>query len=95
MYEIRNLTSGPAQIVVRSFSKRRVNAASLTVLNIPGRQTYFVEDERIIDTYLNRSKDAKMLTYNKISYSEFEKRYNPNNKRMKYIQGYKKISEEI
>jgi hypothetical protein len=55
MIEIRNKTSGPVQLVVKSFSPRREHAKALTVLNIPAKKTRLLKDEQVVDTYLERN----------------------------------------
>ena len=62
MIEIRNRTAGPIQLVVRSFSDRREHAKAMTILNIPGRKTILLEDERIVPNDLERKVKWGLLS---------------------------------
>lgn len=66
MIEIKNITSGPVQLVIRSKNSYssmvpRKHSAAFTCLNIPGFQTILLEDERVIDTYLKQSEKKGLL----------------------------------
>lgn len=96
MREIRNKSEGPTQLVVRSFAGATDNANEFTVLNIPGRNIFFIEDDRIVDVYVKRSEQQQLIASRKITKEDFEELYNPNNPKMRYIPGYKQktMSEE-
>jgi len=70
MIEVRNKTPGPVQLVVRSFSDRREHAKAMTVLNIPGRKTVLLEDERVVSEYLDRNVKWGLLTTRQIQSNE-------------------------
>ena len=98
MIEVRNKTEGPTQLVVRSFSGATDDAVAFTVLNIPGRNTYYIEDDRVVQVYVERSEKEGLIAWRKVSNTDFEKLFDPNNPRQRYIPGYrqeKSISEEI
>lgn len=68
MYEVKNRTSGPVQLVIRSRNSysplvERRHSAALTCLNIPGFKTVYVEDERIVNKYLEQCKSSGLLSY--------------------------------
>lgn len=66
MIEIKNITSGPVQLVIRSQNSYsamvpRKHSAAFTCLNIPGFKTILIEDERIIDKYLQQNESKGLL----------------------------------
>lgn len=63
MMEIKNRTSGPVQLLVKSFSPRREHSNAFTVQNIPGHKTIRLADERIVDEYLQRNKAWGLISY--------------------------------
>jgi len=73
MIKIRNKTSGPVQLIVRSFSPRREHAKAFTCQNIPAHQTILLPDERVVDTYLERSKKWGLLSATYIPDNEVHK----------------------
>lgn len=71
MYEIKNRTAGPVQLVIRSRNSysplvERKHSHAFTCLNIPGFRTVLIEDERIVDKYLEQCKTWKLLSYRQI-----------------------------
>lgn len=96
MYEIKNKTVGPIQLAVKSFSGLTEDRVGLTVLNIPSRNVFFVEEERIVPEYLNRSVNEGLLACRLVTKKEFKGLYDSTNPRMRYIPGHKKsaVSEE-
>jgi hypothetical protein len=72
MIEIQNKTPGPIQLVVRSFSDRREHAKAMTVLNIPGRKSVPLAEERIVKDDLDRKVKWGLLAYKTITNQEEE-----------------------
>ena len=66
MIEIRNKSAGPVQIVVRSFSDRREHAREMTVLNIPGKKTFEISEERVVPGELERKKKMGLINFRTI-----------------------------
>lgn len=68
MYEIKNKTPGPVQLIIRSVDSRspmveRKHSAAFTCLNIPGFKTVLLEDERVIDKYLKQNEKWGLLSH--------------------------------
>lgn len=70
MIEIRNLTPGPFQLIVRSFSPRRTHSKAFTTLIIPGHKVRVIKDEQAIDIYLNRGKKHGLIDYRYVPENE-------------------------
>ena len=56
MLEIRNKTPGPINLTVRSFSDKRVHTNAMTCKVLPGREKCILEDEQVVNTYIERYK---------------------------------------
>lgn len=73
MHEIKNLTNGPVQLVIKSLAEDRPHSQAMTTLNIPGFQTKYIKDERIIKEYLKRGENYGLITSRVISDNEINK----------------------
>jgi hypothetical protein len=73
MTEIKNLTNGPIQLVIKSLAPDRPHSQALTTLNIPGFGVKFVRDERIIKDYISRQEKYGLIKSRFISDNEINK----------------------
>ncbi len=68
MFEIRNKTAGPIQLIIRSRDSYspmvpRKHSAAFTCLNIYGFKTILLEDEQVIDKYLKHNEKLGYLSH--------------------------------
>ena len=70
MIEIRNRTHGPVQLIIRSFSDRREHAKAMTVLNIPGKKSILLAEERVVQSDLDRKVAWGLLAFKTIKGKE-------------------------
>jgi hypothetical protein len=68
MIEIKNKTRGPVQVLIRS----RRSSKSFTTLNIPGRNTYLMEDERNTE-YVDRAEKMGLISTRHLTKKELNK----------------------
>lgn len=73
MHEVKNLTNGPVQLVIKSLAQDRPHSQALTTLNIPGFQTRYIRDERVIKEYLRREENEGLITSRIISDRDINK----------------------
>ena len=73
MIEIRNKTTGPVQLIVRSFSDRRKHVKQLTCMNIPGLRTVLIEDERGVDKYIKQAESWGLISTRRITNNDRQK----------------------
>lgn len=87
MYEVKNLTKSPVQIVIKSFATKNPNSKSFmkpkrfTTLNIFGNKREYISDERVYESHLETLRKKGLISYRYLDDKLVSQSINKHNKK--------------